>query len=182
MKKPFLLLEGEKVLEKIKPDKKLKTYFTLQTAFFLYLATFWLVFIAIPLTKAIGWPETITLAIILAAVYLIGLAVVVLIISWLLAENSYSYQEYWITNKRVLYKRGTFGYRISSVPLERISDVVVSRTMIERILGISSVLIESLAGQVGKEVKLLAIPQPEETQKLIFRMLSEKRKTEKLTM
>lgn len=176
--KEFMLLDGEKVLEEIKPDKKLKMYFTLEVAFFFYLATFWLVFIGFALVNRIGWVQTA----ILSAAYLTGLAGLVILIAWLLAKNSYSYQKYWITNKRLLYKRGTFGYRISSVPLERISDVIVSRTMIERIVGISSVLIESLAGQVGKEVKLLAIPKPEETQKLIFKLLSEKRKTEKLTI
>ena len=79
------------------------------------------------------------------------------------------------------------GYTIHSIPLERISDVIVSRTFWERIFGFGSVLIQSLAGQVtygrklGAEGSLLAVPNPEGVQKLIFDLIKKKRKTEKLS-
>ena len=71
--------------------------------------------------------------------------------------------------------------------MERISDVMVSRTFLERIFGFGSVLIQSLAGQItygrrlGAEGSLLAVPDPEGIQKLIFELIKKKRKAEKLS-
>jgi len=99
----------------------------------------------------------------------------------------YKHQHYWITNKRVIYKRGLIGYKISSIPLERISDIILSRTFLERIFGFGSLHVQTLAGQItyggrmGAEACLLAVPNPEEIQELIFQLLKRKRKAEKIT-
>jgi uncharacterized membrane protein YdbT with pleckstrin-like domain len=172
MQKQFQLQEGEKVIKDIKPLPILKWYFFLPGLFFIF---FLLIGFMIPL-------------LFLGRTFL-GIAVLLILtgIMYLIANNQYNYQHYWITNKRVMYRRGILGYRISSIPLERISDVIVSRTFIERIFGFGSIMIQSLAGQVtyrqrlGAEGSLLAIPNPEGTQKLIFELIKKKRKSEKLS-
>jgi len=179
MKKLFELQEVEKVVNDIKPLPILKWYFFLRSAIglFIFMIFFaWIIFIPALIFSIISWS-------------LIFFILVILVILYLIANNKYNYQHYWITNKRVLYRRGLIGYRISSIPLERISDVIVSRTFWERIFGFGSILIQSLAGQMtyphggrlGAEGSLIAIPDPEGTQKLIFELIKKKRKTEKLS-
>lgn len=173
MKKLFELQKGEKVVKGIKPLSILKWYFFLRSAIglFIFMIFFLQIGFLIPFISLIfGF-----------------FILIILIILYLIANNRYNYQHYWITNKRVLYRRGLIGYRISSIPLERISDVIVSRTFWERVFGFGSVHIQSLAGQItygrrlGAEGSLLAIPNPEKTQKLIFDLIKKKRKTEKLS-
>jgi len=177
MRRPFELQEGEKVVKDIKPLSILKWYFFLRSAIglFIFLIFFsWILFIP-------------TLFFSIISLTLWFFILIILVILYLIANNKYNYQHYWITNKRVMYRRGLIGYRISSIPLERISDVIVSRTFWERVFGFGSILIQSLAGQItygrrlGAEGSLLAIPNPEGTQKLIFDLIKKKRKTEKLS-
>jgi uncharacterized membrane protein YdbT with pleckstrin-like domain len=83
---------------------------------------------------------------------------------------------YWITNKRVVYKRGFLGYRITSIPFNRISDIIISRTWFENYCGFSSLHIETLAGQVSSggsgiasaEAALAGVVDPEGLQELIL--------------
>lgn len=104
----------------------------------------------------------------------------------------YKKEYYWITNKRVLIKKGFIGYHVYAIPFERISDIIISRSFLEQLLGFGSLMIQSLAGQAsftyggerrrrfGAEGSMLAVPEPEETQELIFNLIKEKRKKEKL--
>ena len=54
---------------------------------------------------------------------------------------SYGKSWYWITNQRVIGKRGFLGYSIDSIPLDNVSDVVIIRTLLDRFLGLSSLII-----------------------------------------
>jgi uncharacterized membrane protein YdbT with pleckstrin-like domain len=176
MRKFFKLQSGEKVVEDIKPLPQLRIYFLLSQTLIVLFTIGWLVwipFIAISVMFGLG-----TMA----------LLILLLLISWIIANKRYEHQHYWLTNKRVIYKRGIIGYRISSIPLERISDVIVSRSFFEQLFGFGSILIQSLAGQVtagrslGSEGSLIAVPDPEETQKKIFDLIKAKRKKEHITM
>jgi len=173
MEKYFDMQKGEKIIEDIKPLPVLKWFFFITYSIgFLFFILFFLWFM-----------------IFFGPLFLIFslFILVILVIIYFVANNKYKYQHYWITTERIIYRRGLIGYTISSIPLERISDVIVSRTFIERIFGFGSILVQSLAGQVsypqrhGAEGSLLAIPNPEETQKLIFELIKKKRKTEKLS-
>jgi len=177
MKKFFNLLEGEKIVEEIKPLPSLKWYFFFQSALVIIFILIW--FIWIPFVS----PRFAVLQLFPAIII-----IVILILLWLVAENRYKHQHYWITNKRVICKRGILGYTISSIPYERVSDVIVSRTFLERLFGFGSVHVQSLAGQIthhgrlGAEGSMLAIPDPEGAQQKIFELMKRKRKTEHLTM
>ncbi len=112
----------------------------------------------------------------------------ILVLVFVFASLRYNKRMYWITNKRIICKRGLIGYRINSIPFERISDVLISRSFIESLFGFGSVHVQSLAGQYsyrgryGSEGNLMAVADPEGTQKLIFDLIKQKRKEEKLTM
>jgi uncharacterized membrane protein YdbT with pleckstrin-like domain len=109
-----------------------------------------------------------------------------ILISILLSTYKYNWQHYWITNKRVVEQTGLIGHTIISVPLERISDIILTRSFIEKVLGYGSLQIQTLAGQLtygksyGSELSLSAVPNPEETQQLIFKLIEEKRRSERL--
>jgi len=178
MRRQFEVQEGEKIVKDIKPLPILKWYFFITSAigFFFFIIFFiWIIFLPSLFFTTIA--------------FIFGLFILIIfVILYLVANNKYNYQHYWVTNKRMLCRRGLLGYRISSIPLERISDVIVSRTFWERVFGFGSVHIQSLAGQftygrgrLGSEGALLAVPDPEGTQKLIFDLIKKKRKTEKLS-
>ena len=120
--------------------------------------------------------------------FIIGLILFasLILISILLSTYKYNWQHYWITNKRVVEQTGLIGHTIISVPLERISDIILTRSFIEKVLGYGSLQIQTLAGQLtygksyGSELSLSAVPNPEETQQLIFKLIEEKRRSERL--
>ena len=164
----FVLQEGEKIIEDIKPSPRLIGYFFFTGLIGGGLISFLTIaYFALQLSMMF-WH--------LLWLYLpIGIFVG-LFFALLYAVLRYSKQHYWITNRRIIYKRGVIGYAITSVPYNRISDVIISRSFLERLLGIGSVLIQTLAGQYsaggfGAEESLLAIPDPEGTQKLIFELM-----------
>lgn len=70
-------------------------------------------------------------------------------IVWGLAVFAKRRWHYWLTNKRVIWCHGFIGYRVRSVPLERIADVIISRTFFELIAGITSIEVRDMTGQGG---------------------------------
>ena len=179
-------MTGEKVIKKMKPLPILKIFLTI---IFLFPMLFLSMFI-------FSFPGMLLSILFLAASEsLLGLVsgplmifVGAIVLAWILATVSYGKYQYWITNKRVICKRGILGYTISSIPYERVSDVIVSRTFFERLFGFGSVHVQSLAGQIthhgrlGAEGSMLAVADPEGTQQKIFDLMKKKRKAEHLTM
>ena len=145
---PFNLRSDEKIEFEIKPVEKLKNFFKMQ------------IFITG------SFPALVTLFGIPLIPFIYFLAV------WL-AKKKYEQSMYWITNKRIVYKRGIFGYKITSIPYGRVSDVIISRTWFENLFGIASLNVQTLAGQVsrntgGSEGNLAGVPNPEELQEKIL--------------
>ena len=177
MQKFFNLQEGEKIVEEIKPENGLKWYFFFSGAGAIFIAL-------LVLFGFFGFIIGFSLA------FLLGTFIILIVpfsLAYMFAHLQYNKQFYWITNKRVVYKRGIVGYRITSIPHERISDAIISRTFWERLFGFGSLHIQSLAGQIsgagtiGSEGILLAVPDPESTQELIFKLIKTKRKEEHLS-
>jgi len=109
-------------------------------------------------------------AVIAPMVTIVGIIFVPLTFLWaVIAERRY---HYWLTNKRVIWCHGFIGYQIRSVPLERITDVVISRTLPEMAAGISSIQIRDMTGQMGPNVdigaKWIGVKDAPEVQKRIL--------------
>jgi len=172
-----ILKKDEKIIKEIKPYPSLKWYFFIINFFpcFLFLfIIFWTIF---PLIKSYFLLKN-SFFVILFLVLFLGVAFISFIISHLMYQKRY----YWITNKRVILKKGIIGYTLDSVPFNRISDVIISRSFLERIFGFGSVLLQTLAGQYsfrgrfGAEFSLLGLSQPEEIQRLIFELIEKEKK------
>ncbi|MDE1868618.1 MAG: PH domain-containing protein [Candidatus Micrarchaeota archaeon] len=136
-KPPFTLNEGEKIVTSIKPIWK--GYFlrySLGHMIFAAIIGIWIGVYA--LRFGVGW---------FAAVFL-GLFAAITLLSVAMAKISYGKFTVWLTDHRVVSAKGTIGYNIESMPLENIVDVVVSRGILDRILGLSSVMPVPMGGMV----------------------------------
>jgi uncharacterized membrane protein YdbT with pleckstrin-like domain len=172
----FNLLDNEKIIKEIEPVMNLKKkIFITDFIFFLIIL--------------LGFIGLLLFGIIIN--YIVYFSTIILIISVVLAlitsNMKYKKYHYWITNKRIITRRGFIGYRINSIPLERISDIIISRTVTDRIFGLTGLYIQSLAGQIsygsyGAEGSMPAISEPLKIQELILRLVKLKRQSENLTI
>ena len=118
-------------------------------------------------------------AVILPACTILGIVFVPFAFIWaIIAKRRY---HYWLTNKRVIWCHGFIGYKIRSVPLERVTDVVISRTLPEMIAGISSIDIRDMTGQtqvrpgIGTDLsaKWVGVKDAPEVQKRILEQIKQ---------
>jgi membrane protein YdbS with pleckstrin-like domain len=79
-------------------------------------------------------------------VFLLVVFALIVTVSVVYALLAYGKFRYWITNHRTVGRRGAIGYTIDSIPLETISDVVVQRSIADRILGLSSIWVQPFGG------------------------------------
>jgi uncharacterized membrane protein YdbT with pleckstrin-like domain len=190
MPQEFLLQEGENILLGVKPLKGLMYMWivtsTITFGFFsLFIGGFFGIALGGIIGAAIGGPLLGVFGAVLGFLVPVGVSFCLAVV---LAKLMYSKRYYWITDNRVVCKSGLIGYKIYSIPLERVSDVIISRSLMEKIFGFGSIHVQSLAGQVtygnrfGAEGNLEAVPEPEKVQQLIFELIKKKRTREKITM
>jgi len=165
------LHKGEKIIEEIRPSPKLKDYFFIMWMLPGFLL---LIFISVASVMSLqfdifaGRASLFSISISIA-IFLI-ISIITAVSAKVLSEKAYGKYHYWITNKRIIARRGIIGYATASIPYDRISDVIISKSFLERVVGITSLHIQSLAGQLGTEGALLAIPSPEKTQETILKL------------
>ena len=129
---PFRLQHGEKIIRELKPQF---FGFMVTRAFGSYMMVLGLIVVLIVTLLILRASLAGFLVEILLLPLLIALLVLVISLKPLI---QYGKSWYWITNHRVIGKRGFLGYSINSVPLENVADVVLTRTLLDRILGLSS--------------------------------------------
>jgi len=193
------LLEGERLILDISPTPNFKRYVAVRAiiAELVILAmlnvivamTLYVVTGGVPITTVGIGPLLVTYAF-----SYVVLAAVVIVLTLLLTNLMYKKYHYWVTDKRVVWKHGVIGYSMTSVPLERISDVAVSRTFWERVCGVGGVVVKEMGavpkygygywyGRVGWSFPtMIAVPDPEEVQKQILELVGKKGKESKLTV
>lgn len=74
-----------------------------------------------------------------------------------------------VTDRRVLMRSGVLARQGRDVPLSRINDITFSHTVLERVLGCGTLVIES-AGERG-QVTLADIPRVEEVQRTVYELV-----------
>ncbi len=102
----------------------------------------------------------------LAIVTVIGIPALPFV--WWVARAYTNRHRYWLTSRRVVVTTGVVGYRARSVPLERISDVAISCSWLERLLGIRSVMIRDMTGEAQSGAGMLAVGDAAEVQRQIL--------------
>jgi len=191
------LLKGEHLILDISPTPNFKKYVAVRAtiAELVILAMFnvivamtlYVVTGGVPITKVGIDPLLATYA--LSYIVLAAIAIALTVI---LTNLMYKKYHYWVTDKRVVWRHGLIGYSVTSVPLERISDVAVSRTFWEKVCGVGGVVVKEM-GAVPKYgypywygvgwgfPTMIAVPDPEEMQKQILELVGKRGKESKLT-
>jgi len=195
------LLEGERLILDVSPTPNFKRYVAVRTTIAgLIILAMLNVIVAMTLYVVTGGTPITQVGIgpILAtyALSYLGLAAMVIALTLILTDLMYKKYHYWVTDKRVVWRHGVIGYSITSVPLERISDVAVSRTFWERVCGVGGVVVREMTGEprsgypwygywygVGWSFPtMIAVPDPEEMQKRILELVGKKGKESKLSV
>lgn len=181
-------LENEKVLLEIKPKKGLKLYWVLcDVAVWSFLGilisiAFSVLGLMILATIRGEKIENIFIGSGIYAPLLIYLFILIItpIVSWYTASMRYRKLQYTLTNKRLIIHRGFVGYSTKSILLERIGEIVVKQTYVQRLCGIQYLLLEVLGTGARTEV-LPGVPHAFEVKQQLLELLSKKRRDEKLT-
>ena len=102
---------------------------------------------------------------------MIGVAILVTIVWFLLRLAKWATTEFVLTNKRVIYRYGVIGKNGKEIPLDKINTVFFDQTLFERVIGCGTVAMES-AGESGKD-SFTHIRKPSLVQGEIYRQMEE---------
>lgn len=76
------------------------------------------------------------------------------------------FTEYVLTNERLIARAGVIAKRATEIPLERVNDITVTQTVVERMLHCGDIVLES-AGEYGQQ-RFKDIGDPAAVQKRIY--------------
>ncbi len=110
--------------------------------------------------------QLIRYAMIVCALTIVGIPLLPLV--YLITKVSQDKYRYWLTNRRIILSSGFIGYKVRSIPLERVSDVGLSRTLPEMIAGVGSVVVRDMTGETMEGKSLLAVDNAPELQRQIL--------------
>lgn len=151
------LTEDETIVTKFRPHWKL--LFVPFLWFLLAVVAMGLIFSIIP---GAGWGDVIPTLLILGAALVL---VVKPLVDWW-------FTLYVLTTERLITRRGLIARRGIEIPLENITNVNFSQTIIERALGAGDLIVES-AGETGRS-EFTNIPHPDEFQALLYKVREER--------
>ena len=107
-----------------------------------------------------------TYAIVVSCLTVVGIPVLPLTLVFV--SLAYRRYRYWLTNRRVILAYGVIGFRVRSIPLERVSDVALSRTFPELLAGVTSVIVRDMTGEAQAGKSLFAVGNAAQVQKRIL--------------
>ena len=99
----------------------------------------------------------------------LGVAILVALVWFLLRLAKWATTEFVLTNKRVIYRYGVIGKNGKEIPLDKINTVFFDQTVFERLIGCGTVAMES-AGESGKD-SFTHIRKPSVVQGEIYRQM-----------
>ena len=70
-------------------------------------------------------------------------------------RRSIGWQRWWITNQRLVVRIGFIGWRLQSVPLDRIVDVTIRSSWWDHLFGLEHIKVRDMTGEVSGN----AVPQ-----------------------
>jgi membrane protein YdbS with pleckstrin-like domain len=87
-----------------------------------------------------------------------------LIVPWVAAQK----HRFYLTDMRVVVTTGVIGFDTRSVPLERVSDVAIGCTWIDKMMGIQHVTVRDMTGEAQGGAKMLAVPDAAAVQQRVL--------------
>lgn len=107
--------------------------------------------------------------VVLAAIVVSAAILVVKLVKW---RTTY----FVVTSQRLIYRQGVVARDGVEIPLDRVNNVNFSQSILERILGVGDLLVES-GGQDGQQ-QFSDVSQPEKVQNIIHSTIREMRATQ----
>jgi uncharacterized membrane protein YdbT with pleckstrin-like domain len=175
---PFSLQQGETIEYEVRPNKR---GFILQRFIGVVIAGI-IIAVFSSLLLATGTPPLPTPYILIS---FFGIMVTVILIGIFVSIVSYNKYRYWITNNRLISGRGIIGYSVDSLPLEMVQDVVMNRSIADRILGLTSLYISPIGGMIVLNnarissvnyLRALNVDEAKKIQAVIFELRDERKK------
>lgn len=93
-------------------------------------------------------------AAIVSIVTVIGIPFLPLV--WAISRAYVRKHGYWVTDSRVIVTNGIIGFRTRSIPLERVSDVAISCSFLEKWMGLKSVIVRDMTGEAMSGASMFA--------------------------
>ena len=144
------LSDGEQIVTSFRPHWKL-----------LFIPFLWFVLFMVVLGLTVGLlDDALRWIVVVIVLGFFAFLVVKPLIDWW-------WTRYVLTDERLITRTGLIAKSGIEIPLERITNVNFSQTVIERVLGAGDLLIES-AGSTGQS-KFSNIPHPDEFQALLYK-------------
>lgn len=84
---------------------------------------------------------------------------------------------YVITRERVIMINGLVSVRVSSLPLSKVNDTTLSRSLWGRLLGYGDLTLESAGERAGLS-RLIYLPKPKDAYRLVSSLLAERDRRE----
>jgi membrane protein YdbS with pleckstrin-like domain len=83
------------------------------------------------------------------------------------------WNRWWITNQRLVVRTGFIGWRLQSVPLDRIVDVTIKSSWWDRLFGLEHIKVRDMTGEVSgngisQALHLLAVPDAHEVAEVLL--------------
>lgn len=104
--------------------------------------------------------------------YLVGAAALAVLARWSLWRwLTWRATRYVMTTRRVLVRTGVVSRNGRDVPLTRVNDVSFSHTVVERLFGSGTLVVES-AGERG-QLALVDVPHVEAVQRELYRLVED---------
>ena len=157
-----LLTPGEVIILDLRPHWKA-----------LVVPVFWTLVIAVATGFLLAWSggaedirTPLRLTVLAAAIVVWIIVAGIRILRW-------RFTEFVLTGERLIARSGIIAKRAKEIPLERINDITVTQTVLERVLGAGSIVLES-AGEYGQET-FKEIGHPVEVQKEIYSAAEKRR-------
>jgi uncharacterized membrane protein YdbT with pleckstrin-like domain len=100
-------------------------------------------------------------------------AVAVYVLGWFALAPTVRWRSthYVITTRRILIRVGVLTHRGRDIPLQRINDVAFRQSLLDRIIGAGTLVVES-AGELGQE-RLYDVPHADRVQQLLNRLVEQ---------
>ena len=173
------LLEGEEIILRTEAEKNL-LYYRLFHEFIAGLI-FVGIFLIVPSFVLVS-SEIVSIGT-MVVYYFLALAILLLVymaIKTIYQTLRYNKLYLWITNKRLIIRRGLIGESQKSILLERIGEITIKQTFLQRLFGVRILLLEVI-GAGGRNEVLPGFKNAVNCKQMILDLISKKRKAEKLT-
>jgi uncharacterized membrane protein YdbT with pleckstrin-like domain len=96
-----------------------------------------------------------------------------ILISPAVLRRKIGWDRWWVTNQRLVVRTGLIGWKVQSLPLDRIVDVTIKSTWWDRFFGLEHIKVRDMTGEVSgngvsQALHLLAVPGAHEVAEMLL--------------